>query len=253
MPARRSPATPIRHYATNELGCTASGGFPADYFDGAVALISRGTCTFEEKIDNAQAAGALVAVIYNNTTGVVNMAVGAATLPAYSILQLEGQNLETFIDANEPSRHDRSTSTRPCSKATCSRASACADRRRPFDGVTKPDIAAPGVNIYAALDTASGSYGYLSGTSMATPHTAGSGTLLRAAHPDWTPQEVKSALMLTAFSGGHEEDRTTAVDAGRRRLGPRRSDQGRARRFRAERNLRQLPRRRTARWRSERR
>jgi hypothetical protein len=80
----------------------------------------------------------------------------------------------------------------------------------PLVTVTKPDIAAPGVNIYAALDNATGGgYGYLSGTSMATPHLAGSATLLRAVHPDWTPAEVKSALMLTAFTDGHEEDRTT--------------------------------------------
>ncbi len=202
-------SVPIRHYATNELGCTASGGFPADYFDGAVALISRGTCTFEEKIDNAQGAGALVAVIYNNAAGVVNMAVGGATLPAYSILQVDGQNLETFMDANSPA--DTIVDFNPAVQQgdVLAGFSLRGPSPSPFDGVTKPDIAAPGVNIYAALDTSSGSYGYLSGTSMATPHTAGSGTLLRAAHPDWTPQEVKSALMLTAFTGGHEDDLTT--------------------------------------------
>ena len=44
--------TEIRHYATNEIGCTANGGFPPNYFDNSIALISRGTCTFEEKINN---------------------------------------------------------------------------------------------------------------------------------------------------------------------------------------------------------
>ena len=200
---------PIRHYATNELGCTASGGFPADYFDGAVALISRGTCTFEEKIDNAQAAGALVAIIYNNVAGVVNMAVGAATLPAYSITQVDGQNLETFMDGNDPTPTTVDFTPAVQQGDVLAGFSLRGPAPAPFDGVTKPDLAAPGVNIYAALDTASGSYGYLSGTSMATPHTAGSGTLLRAVHPDWTPQEVKSALMLTAFTGGTEEDLTT--------------------------------------------
>ncbi len=202
-------ATPIRHYATNEIGCTANGGFPAGYFDGAVALISRGTCTFEEKIDNAQAAGALVAVIYNNATGAINMAVGAASLPAYSILQVEGQNLETFIDANDPT--PTTVDFTPAVQQGDVLAGFSLRGPSGLASVTKPDLAAPGVNIYAALDNATtGGYGYLSGTSMATPHAAGSGTLLRAAHPDWTPQEVKSALMLTAFSGGTEEDRTTA-------------------------------------------
>ena len=201
--------TPIRHYALNEIGCTAGGGFPADYFDGAIALISRGTCTFEEKIDNAQAAGAMAAIIYNNVAGGFGMLIGAASLPSYSILMTDGQNLETFIDANDPTPTTVDLTPSVVQGDVLAGFSLRGPTPPPFDGITKPDIGAPGVNIYAALDTASGSYGYLSGTSMATPHTAGSGTLLRAVHPDWTPQEVKSALMLTAFTGGHEEDLTT--------------------------------------------
>jgi subtilisin family serine protease len=216
--------TPIRHYATNETGCTADGGFPASYFDGAIALVSRGTCTFEEKIDNAQAAGALVAIIYNNAAGTINMSVGAATLPAYSILQTEGQAFVAFIDASGsiPDRvfadgFDGTTSGGGEAVVDFNPAVQQGDVLAGFSlrgpssltSVTKPDITGPGVNIYAALDPAAGNYGYLSGTSMSSPHTAGSGALIRAAHPDWTPEEVKSALMLTAFTDGHEEDRTT--------------------------------------------
>jgi hypothetical protein len=98
-PGDASTGLPMNHYAANEIGCTADGGFPAGYFTGKVALISRGTCTFEEKINNAQAAGAVLAVIYNNTTGTINMSVGAASLPAYSIQQSEGQALVAFIDS----------------------------------------------------------------------------------------------------------------------------------------------------------
>jgi len=214
--------TPIRHYATNEIGCTADGGFPPGYFDGAIALISRGTCTFEEKINNAEAAGALVAIIYNNTTGVVNMSVGAAGLPAYSILQVDGQNLETFMDANDPTATTVDFSPAHIQGDVLAGFSF----RGPdvLETVTKPDITGPGVNIYAALDNATtGGYGYLSGTSMSTPHTAGSGALLRAVHPDWTPSEVKSALMLSAFTQGYEENGTTPwtpddVGAGRLEL-----------------------------------
>ena len=75
---------------------------------------------------------------------------------------------------------------------------------------TKPDITAPGVNIYAALDDQDGNYGLMSGTSMATPHVTGSAALIRAVHPDWTPTEVKSALLTTATNAdGTQEDGTT--------------------------------------------
>jgi subtilisin family serine protease len=60
----------------------------------------------------------------------------------------------------------------------------------------KPDVVAPGVSILSTLPN--NSYGRLSGTSMATPHVTGAVALLRALHSDWTPAQIKSALMGTS-------------------------------------------------------
>lgn len=65
----------------------------------------------------------------------------------------------------------------------------------------KPDIAAPGVNIFAAeANPADGTptWGYMSGTSMASPHVAGLGALYLSTQPEAEPAEVKSAMMTTA-------------------------------------------------------
>ncbi len=67
----------------------------------------------------------------------------------------------------------------------------------PIDGLTKPDVIAPGVAITAADNDSSG-YKTLSGTSMATPMTAGVAALLVQAHPNASPDEIKQALMETA-------------------------------------------------------
>ena len=88
--------------------------------------------------------------------------------------------------------------------------------------VLKPDITAPGDNILASLSptTAAGYtaaspdptliYGVDSGTSMATPHITGSATLVRAIHQDWTPMQVKSALMTTASTAYTTDGSATA-------------------------------------------
>jgi hypothetical protein len=64
----------------------------------------------------------------------------------------------------------------------------------------KPDIAAPGVDVLAAVAPPfhfGRDWDMISGTSMASPHIAGIGALLTDAHPTWLPSEIKSALMTT--------------------------------------------------------
>jgi len=77
--------------------------------------------------------------------------------------------------------------------------------------IIKPDIVAPGVNICAAQASNKpwndrkcfdDNHVAISGTSMATPHVAGAAALIKQAHPDWSPDEIKMALRNTAINIG---------------------------------------------------
>ncbi|MEZ4386729.1 MAG: S8 family serine peptidase [Candidatus Krumholzibacteriia bacterium] len=73
--------------------------------------------------------------------------------------------------------------------------------------LTKPEISAPGSDIYSSVP--GGGYGYKSGTSMAGPHVAGVVALMRAANPDLEVNLVKQILMDTAVDlGATGEDNT---------------------------------------------
>jgi subtilisin family serine protease len=210
---------PIKSYPQNLAACTAGGGIPTGTFTGAIALVRRGAsatgdaCSFTEKITNAANAGAVMVVVANNQVGALNMdTTGAPAVPAYSIDLTPGDALIAFVGANES---DSIVDTVPSGIGNL-KGDTLADfsYRGPTLGSvadeTKPDITAPGVNIYAALDDSDGNYGLMSGTSMATPHITGSAALIRSVHPDWTPSEVKSALMTTATNAnGTAEDGTT--------------------------------------------
>lgn len=93
-------------------------------------------------------------------------------------------------------------------------------------GQVKPDISAPGVTVLAAappgsvvgiLGTAdsAANYAAIDGTSMATPHMAGAVALIKQAHPDWSPDMIRTAVINTATnmrdgSGAVKPDGTSA-------------------------------------------
>ncbi len=88
-------------------------------------------------------------------------------------------------------------------------------------GISKPDLAAPGVQILAGTtpqpDLPEGGppgelFQAIAGTSMSSPHVAGAGALLKALHPDWTPGQIKSALMTTAWTKVLKQDGVTLAD-----------------------------------------
>lgn len=78
-------------------------------------------------------------------------------------------------------------------------------KRNPTD-VLKPDVLAPGQEIWAAwspmsaLDPILTGYDFamISGTSMATPHVVGISALIKQKHPSWTPAMIASAMSTTA-------------------------------------------------------
>jgi serine protease AprX len=97
------------------------------------------------------------------------------------------------------------------------------------DGVSKPDVLAPGAHIVSTLAPGSsfaaacptcvvgGAYFQLSGTSLAAPIVSGIAADLLAAHPWWTPAMVKGAILNTAIplgSGGSEVRAMGALWAG---------------------------------------
>jgi len=82
--------------------------------------------------------------------------------------------------------------------------------------LVKPNITAPGVDILAAFSSNLGgptATALDNGTSMSSPHIAGSAVLLRAVQPDWTPTEIRSAINMTAKTDGLVNADQTPADA----------------------------------------
>ena len=93
--------------------------------------------------------------------------------------------------------------------------------RGPAGGSIKPDVTAPGLQVLAGdapdpVDDAFGPPGQLfqsiAGTSMSSPYAAGVAALIIAVHPNWTPGQVKSALMTSALQTATKEDGITPTD-----------------------------------------
>ncbi|HEY6423425.1 MAG TPA: S8 family serine peptidase [Pseudonocardiaceae bacterium] len=88
----------------------------------------------------------------------------------------------------------------------------------------KPDVAAPGDTIASALTGSGSGVLVISGTSMASPHVAGIGALVRQVHPDWTVAEVKAAVVNTAGADVYSQEGQHGPIEGPNRVGAGRVD-----------------------------
>lgn len=163
---------------------------------GKIALIDRGTCTFTTKIRNAEDAGAIGVLVVNNSAGdpVAMGHDGTAfpTIPAAMLGKAEGNSIKpsgtVTVDGTNP--QEFITDNADIIAGFSSRGPT------PFTNLIKPDVTAPGVNVYSSVFD--DEFAFFQGTSMATPHVAGAAALLLDLHPDWSPADVKSALVNTA-------------------------------------------------------
>lgn len=182
----------------NIRGCDP---FPANAFDGVIALIQRGDCTFATKVDNADDAGAVAVIVYNHVGGPPTAMGGLeeTELPAVMLANIDGDNLVDFVTNNTDPEVRINAASSVVLDTDWEDVIAGFSSRGPsqFD-LLKPDYTAPGVNILAAGWNGPDAYTFLQGTSMSSPHAAGAAALLVQRNPGWSVAEIKSALALTA-------------------------------------------------------
>ncbi len=167
-------------------------------FAGSIVVLDRGTCAFSTKIRNAQNAGAAGVVVVNNVAGDPT-AMGQDGTPNQPTISgvMVGLADRTAIRADAGQNATVNGATVVEVLTNNQNFLAGFSSRGPANLLDiKPDVCVPGVNVLSSVP--GNGFAMFQGTSMATPHVAGSSALLRQLHPDWTPAMVKSALVDTA-------------------------------------------------------
>ncbi|GAB2693168.1 M20/M25/M40 family metallo-hydrolase [Thalassiella azotivora] len=105
-----SPSTPVGGVTagavtpgTNAEGCDAAAWEGSDP-TGGIAVVSRGSCSFAQKAQVAEAAGAVGVVVYNNTEGMLFGTLGApdvVSIPVAGMTQADGQALAAAAQAGD--------------------------------------------------------------------------------------------------------------------------------------------------------
>ncbi len=175
-----------------------------DDMTGAVALISRGGCSFDLKYINAQDAGVAAIVVYNDGTSADRVApiimggIGDSgveiTIPGVMTTSIAGQEMAASLASGGEiaSVLDETIMVATLFGDTISDFSS----RGPGHGGStfKPDVSAPGSAISStAVGSGTGAVTY-GGTSMAAPHVAGVAALLKQVHPHMKPKGIKALI-----------------------------------------------------------
>ncbi|WKA54017.1 S8 family serine peptidase [Planococcus shixiaomingii] len=179
--------------------------------NGKVAVVALGRIIPEEKIRVAKAQGAVAVLLHNvrrgeGSPGPSGLFIGDSFdfIPAFDLSQEDGQALRTQLSNNKGTIKFSGFKTAKTKGDEVHFSSSRGPSTPNFD--IKPDVVAPGTRVLSSKpmyksDNPNADYSKAytrdSGTSMAAPHVTGIAALLKQAHPDWTPFDIKVALSNT--------------------------------------------------------
>lgn len=196
-----------------EGGAECTAPFAAGTLTGKVVACARDVNNRTDKSWNALQGGAAGMILYNSVASDTE-----ADSHFVRAIHLDGPNddLVSFLKA-----HPDATATWDAGKLLKATGDTMAgfSSRGPNGDFLKPDVTTPGVDILAGVPTSQGDpssgpsgeqYAVWSGTSMSAPHATGVSVLVKAAHPSWTPGQIKSALMTSSVQSVVNPDGSAA-------------------------------------------
>jgi uncharacterized protein (TIGR03437 family) len=205
-----APLRDVEKAGNDGYACAA---LPAGSMSGAIAFIERGPeskgCTFDAKVTNAQIAGAIGVIFYEFDPNVFERPRGltGTAIPSAMVSHAYGLELKNFIASNpkyqatmDPALHEFKNDGLANFIASFSSLGPA------VTGGLKPDVLAPGTEMYMAAQTfdpygslySSNGYTISQGTSFSTPMVSGAAALVKQANPSLTPAQIKSAIVDTA-------------------------------------------------------
>ena len=157
---------------------------------------------YENHCDVETAGGKAIILLHERIPGSTILFSTRCTIPSVSVNFAEAQRLMAYSQSDpnpkiafEPMETITGVRRHPTVASFSARGPS-----RVNNGVLKPDILGPGVNILGAFSKIGykNFFAALSGTSMACPHLSGIAAMLRSLHPTWSPAMIKSAIMTTS-------------------------------------------------------
>lgn len=203
--------------------CLEEGFADTTDFTGQIVVCDRGETGRVEKSQVVAALNAAGYVLTNDEPNAASLNSDAFTVPGVHISYDDGVILKAYLDDVTESVTATITGQQRVVDDAYGDVMASFPSRgeNPTTDVVTPNITAPGLNIVAAINTpyddegqvtGGPQWGIISGTSMSSPHLAGAAALVRAVHPDWSPDQVRSAMMTTSLTDLVKEDETTPAD-----------------------------------------